>query len=212
MKKLLIVGAGGFGRELLWYAKHSAEHGRTWEIAGFLDDRPDALARFSHESSVRGPLKDHAPGEDELLLLALGDPKSKLAVAQSLRARGAKFLTLVHPSALVGPSVKLGEGCILCPHVCIPTDAVLEDFVTVNSQSTVGHDAFLGEGVTLSGHCDVTGGARVERGAFLGSGARILPSAVVGEFARVGAGSVVVRRAAARSTVFGVPAKVLSTE
>lgn len=212
MKKLLIVGAGGFGRELFWYAKHAPDHGRAWEIAGFLDDRPDALAKFSHGASVVGPLKDHRPGDDELFLLALGDPKGKLAVGHALRERGGRFVTLVHPSALVGPSVKLGEGCVLCPHVCIPTDAVLEDFVTVNSQCTIGHDAYVSEGVTLSGHCDVTGGARLERGAFLGSGASVLPGAMVGEFARVGAGSVVVRRAPARSTVFGVPAKVLSTE
>jgi sugar O-acyltransferase (sialic acid O-acetyltransferase NeuD family) len=210
MKRLLIVGAGGFGREVLSFAQRIPPDLAAWKVAGFLDDNAHALLPYSYEHRVLGSIRDYQPASEDVLLLAIGDPKTKLRVASELRERGAKFASFVHPSAVIGNNVVLGEGVVICPHVSIPCDATLGDFVHVNTSSTIAHDTTVGDGCTLSGHCDLTGGARLGRGVFLGSHASVLPSVSVGDFARIGAGSIVLRSVPAGVTVFGVPAKAIS--
>jgi serine acetyltransferase len=74
----------------------------------------------------------------------------------------------------------------------------------------VGHDAVIGDGCTISGHCDVTGFASLGEGVFMGTHASVLPRAVVGDSAVIGAGSVVLKKVQPNTTVFGVPAKKIS--
>jgi serine acetyltransferase len=93
----------------------------------------------------------------------------------------------------------------------LTANVTLGSFVAVNVYSTIGHDASLADGCTLSGHCDVTGGATLREGVFMGSHAAVLPRIEVGAYARIGAGSIVTRRVAPASTAFGVPARTIHT-
>lgn len=208
-KKILILGAGGFGRELLSWTRDWLGGRDGWTLAGFLDDnlqgsRPDGLP------PILGPISGYQPAAHEVFLCGIGLPKAKLAVCEQIKARGGQFLTLVHPSAVVGERVILGEGTVICPRVVLTCDISVGAFVTINAAATVGHDAVLGDGVTLSGHCDVTGHVKLGRGVFFGSHATAIPSVKIGDFAVVGAGSTVVRSVKPGATVFGVPAKQIS--
>jgi sugar O-acyltransferase (sialic acid O-acetyltransferase NeuD family) len=208
MKKLLIVGAGGFGRELhAWAGQHPA-CGREWELGGFLDDDADALAKFGRFAPVR-PLAGHRPAADEIYLCGVGMPALKERLVAPLLAAGADFLTFVHPQALVGARVRLGKGVILCPGAVVSVDIELGDFVTVNLNCTIGHDASLGAWATLSAQCDVTGHVRIGDRVFMGSRATVIPGKSVGSRTVVGAGSVVVTDVPACVTVVGIPARVL---
>ncbi|TVP79605.1 MAG: acetyltransferase [Puniceicoccaceae bacterium] len=208
MKRLIIVGAGGFGREVFNWASAHPDCGRLWEIAGFLDDNPAALDGCNYPVAVLGSVANHHPAADELFICAIGAPSIKWAVCQQLLDRSASFLTLVHPSVIMGANVQLGQGVVLCPGVILTCDIQIGDFAMINCLSSVGHDARIGDWATLSAHCDVTGGAEVGERALLGSGARILPGKKVGPGALVGAGSVVLGNVAAESKVFGNPARV----
>lgn len=207
MGNLYIIGAGGFGREVLAWLRDTPEWGRDWNFAGFVDDNAAALAGKRTTGKVVSAIATFAPGADDLAVCAIGDPAIRLKVCRSLREKGVKFHTLIHPWAKVGDNSTLGEGCILCPGVVITTDVTLGNFVIVNAHSTIGHDAVVGDGVTLSGHVDITGCAQVGEGVFLGTHAAVLPGAKVGAYAKVGAGSVVLRSVKAGATVMGVPAK-----
>jgi len=207
MKPLYIAGAGGFGREVYAWLGHLPEWGRDWEFRGFLDDNRAALDRFDYPPGVVGGLSDHVPAVGEVIVCALGDPRTRLKVCRRLRELGAEFPVIRHPGSLVGTGCRLGEGTILCPGAIVTANVELGRWVVLNLHATVGHDAWVGDGVTLSPHADVTGFARIEEGAFLGSHASVLPSAKVGAYAKVGAGSVVLRSAAAGATVMGVPAR-----
>lgn len=208
MKKLLIVGAGGFGREMRAWVLQHPDHGRAWTFAGFLDDNPAALAPFGGFASVF-PLAGHRPAADEVFLAGLGLPKVKEALLAPLLAAGADFLTFVHPRALVGERVRLGRGVVLCPGAIVSADVELGDFVMVNLNATVGHDARIGEWSTLSGHCDVTGRVRVGDRVFMGSRATIIPGKQVGGGAVLGAGAVVITDVPPGVTMVGNPAKIL---
>lgn len=209
MKKIIILGAGGFGREALSWVRDWLIGKDGWSLAGFLDDNPQA-SRPAGLPPILGPISGHDPAHDEVFLCGIGQPKAKLAICEQLKARGGQFLTLVHPSAVIGERVSLGEGTVICPQAVLTCDITVGAFVTINAAATIGHDVTVGDGVTLSGHCDVTGYVTVGRGVFFGSHATAIPGMKIGDFAMVGAGSTVVRNVKPGVTVFGVPAKQIS--
>lgn len=209
VKRLLIVGAGGFGREVLQWAEDIAADGADWRIGGFLDADTSALEHYECGYRILGTPDEYTPTDKDLLICAIGDPATRMQVAASLRSRGARFATLVHPSAIVGARTDLLEGCIICPRVTITTDIRLGRHVIVNTHTTIGHDVTIGEGCSLFSHCDVTGGAALDVGVTMGSHAAVLPGIRVGKFARISAGSVVSRHVKPHTTVYGVPAKKL---
>jgi sugar O-acyltransferase (sialic acid O-acetyltransferase NeuD family) len=205
-KKLLIVGAGGFGREVLSYALDIPEEGRDWDVFGFLDDAPEALANYDISVPLVGSIDGHHPQEDEVFVCAVGSPKMKQRICDKLVSQGAVFVSILHPLAYVGPRVVLGRGCIVAPHAMLTCDIVLGDFVMLNCYSGCGHDVTIDSYSTLSAHCDVTGFCRLAKGVFMGSHATIMPEKNVGEFAVIGAGAVVVRNVPNGVTVYGNPA------
>jgi sugar O-acyltransferase (sialic acid O-acetyltransferase NeuD family) len=206
MKKLVIVGAGGFGREVSGWALQTQAGQQEWVLGGFLDGNPHALDSYNYEWPILGDPMNYRPSTDEVLLCAIGDPRTKLAVCRRLEEAGGRFATLVHPSAVIGRNTIVGRGCIICPGAVLTADVRIGNHVIVNACASVGHDAVIGDGCTLSGHADVTGFVKLGRGVFLGTHAAVLPKTGVGDFAVVGAGSVVLRNVKPGATVMGVPA------
>lgn len=210
MLPLYIIGAGGFGREVLAWLRDCPEWERDWRFAGFVDDNLMALNGKNNKAAVVSRLADFLPATPSLAVCAIGDPATRLRVCRELSVRGLNFFSLIHPSATVGDNCVIGTGSIICPGAVLTANVRLGNFVIVNVQSTIGHDADIGDGVTLSGHVDITGNTRIEEGAFFGTHAAVLPGAAVGAYAKVGAGSVVLRFVKSGATVMGVPAKQIS--
>jgi sugar O-acyltransferase (sialic acid O-acetyltransferase NeuD family) len=212
--RLLLLGASGFGREVLWVIEDLAPADRGWEVAGFLDDDVEGaradLAGKGVEIPVLGTIRDHQPAEGEVFFCAIGGSRARLAVGGMMRGRGARFVNLVHPSARVHPSAAVGSGIILGPLTTLAPGCAVGDFVVLNASANVGADAVVEEGGFLGARVDVMAGARLERGAFLGSHVTVHPGVTVGEFATVGIGSVVLRRVPAGGTLLGVPARPLA--
>lgn len=208
MKKLFIIGAGGFGREVHAWARQHPGCGVQWELAGFLDDNPAALLDCGDFAAVV-PLTGHRPAAGTLYLNGIALPELKQKLLPPLVAAGAEFLTFLHPTAKVGERVKLGRGVVLCPGAIVTADASLGDFVVLNLRATVGHDASVGAWTTANAHCDITGFVEVGEGVFMGSRASIIPGRKVGAGAKLAAGAVVFTHVPAGATMFGNPARVL---
>ncbi len=204
MKQLVIIGAGGFGREVLAWARQTAEN---WTVRGFVDDNPRALDRFGKDVPVLGGIDDYAPADGDFFVCALGQIEFKRRCVERVRARGGCFTTLLHRTAVRGENVTLGQGVILCPHTTVGSDARLGDFATVNLHSSVAHDAVIGRWTQLHCHVDITGGVVLGEGVTVGSHASVLPGIRVGDGAVIGAGAVVMRDVPAGVTVFGSPAR-----
>jgi sugar O-acyltransferase (sialic acid O-acetyltransferase NeuD family) len=205
--EVVIVGAGGFGREVLQYVRDTFATQPSVRFAGFLDDRPPDLGAFDLAGSILGDTHRVAPAPHERYVIAVGHPPLRTALAARLAARGARFLTVVHPLAFVASSAKIGEGCILAPFASVGAHAVVGDHTVLTFYASVGHDARVGRCCALSPHAVANGGSVLGDEVFLGAHAVVNPLQRVGDGAKVAAGAVVYRPVPAGTLAAGNPAK-----
>ena len=207
VKRLIIVGGGGFGHEVASWAADCHAAASLPPASGYLDDEDRGpLGRgVPHIGSVA----DYQPAEGDRLLLAVGAPDTKRKLVDLLRPRGALFATLIHPTAIIGSNCRHDEGVIICPLAMNTANTHMGSFATLLTFSGLGHDARVGAFSTVSSHVDLMGHATVGEGVFIGSGARVMPGVTVGDGARIGANVVAQRNVAAGMTLFTLPAKSL---
>ena len=208
-KRLIVVGAGGLGREIYGCAKTHPDCGVRWRPAGFLDDFPNALGGRDYPRGVIDSIRDYEPRANDVFVAGLGTPQLRRNCCEMLIRRGANFVSLIHPSAVILSNVRLGRGVVLLPNAWIGCDARVGDFVTFLPSSHAGHDTIIGDYCQCSTGCDIMGAVELGHDVLVGSGARIIPSVKVGDGAVVGAGSVVVRDVMPGQTVFAMPARPL---
>lgn len=211
MKKLYIIGAGGFGREVLWLVKRINKAVPAWEMAGFLDDN----------ELFHGTLQDGHPvlsgcsylkdlREDVYVVVAIGSARGRRKVVEKLMEyEKVHFATLVDPSVLCSEYVEIGEGSILCAGTILTTDIVIGKHVIINLDCTVGHDAVISDYVTIYPSVNISGGVTVGEASELGTGANLIQGKKIGERAIIGAGAVVINDIVDDCTAVGSPARVV---
>jgi len=209
MKKLIIIGGGNFGREVFTWANQCVEFGKDWLVAGFLDDRPNILDSFKDHSCLIGAPHLHIPSKDEIFICAVGSPAEKRKYCDILLQRGAIFANVIHPTAVFGQHVQIGQGVIVCPRVVVSNEVRLGSFSAINTLCSIGHNVVVGDYCQINPCAAIGGHALLEDGVTLGSNASMLPHSVARQGSVIGAGSVVLRQVPAGQTVFGVPAKVV---
>ena len=208
MKNLIIIGCGGFAREIYWHAHKSHGFGVEWKIKGFLDgDIKLAAADYALlPAKVLGDVDGYSICADDVFTCAIGTPHARKILCEKILSRGGNFINIISKLAYVMPTVELGRGVIICPYVNIGDNAKLAEFVAVNDVSIIGHDAQIGNFSCIMPHAAISGKCQIGAEVFIGSGAILLPKARVGDGATVGAGSVVLKKIRAGATVFGNPA------
>jgi sugar O-acyltransferase (sialic acid O-acetyltransferase NeuD family) len=208
MTDYVLVGGGGLARELLdWFAPSLEGSGSGF--AGYLDDTGDAMAAFGSRLPHLGAIEGYTPRPDQQLVMAIGSPAGKAAVAEKLKAAGAAFATLIHPTAWVSASARVDAGAVVGVYAHVSADAHAGEFVLVGAYAGIGHDASAGACCSLSGYVDLMGGVKSGQGCLFGSGCHVLPRVSIGERCTVGAGAVVVRNVPDGATVYAQPARTL---
>lgn len=208
MNDLVIFSCGGLGREVLELALDVAAAGEPWNVIGFLDDDVDLHGEQIHGFPVLGGTEWVAEHPDVHAVVAIGSTAVRRKVVEKLTKAGPiKFATLVHPRAMVGRHVEIGEGGVVCAGSLLTTDIVLGDHVLINLDCTVGHDAVLKDFVTVAPSVNVSGNVLVGEGCDLGTGSTVIQGKTIGEWSIVGAGAVVVKDLPANITAVGAPAK-----
>lgn len=204
---LVIIGAGGFGREMVAWAEQSVQTGKEWILKGVIDDNADALRRRPSPARWLGTIKEYQPSPDEVFICAMGVPKVKRECSELIRSRGGIFTQLFHRTAVIGHEVECAEGVILCPYSVVSANNRLGKGVAVNLHSSVDHDAVVGDWTQINCHCDLTANVKVGREVFMGSSVSVIPGVVIGDHAYIGAGAVVLRDVPDGVKVVGNPAR-----
>lgn len=207
--EFLVYGSGGFGREVAWLAEQATRPAR---IVSFIDDAATSATPNVNGIAVRtldDCVRDHRGAE---FVVAVGDPETRARLAERAEAAGLEAGTLVHSRVAMSRFVEIGAGSVICAGTILTVNIRLARHVHINLACTVGHDVVMEDFVTLAPGVNVSGCVRIERGAYIGTGASIIngtPDAplVIGSNAVVGAGAVVTRDVAPGVIVVGVPAK-----
>ena len=218
MKKLFIVGSGGFGREVLWLAKRINEKcihtGKEpeWDIVGFIDDNESLHGTSQDDYPVLGGCEYLASlstlHEDVYAVIAIGSARVKRIVAEKLAGySNVHFATLIDPSVIISDRVQIGEGCIICAGNILTVDIRIGNHVIINLDCTLGHDDVIGDYVTIYPSVNVSGNVEVGEEAELGTGMQIIQGKRIGKQSIIGAGAVVVKDIPEKCTAVGSPAK-----
>ena len=209
MKNLVIIGAGGFGREMFAAAREAVGYGRDFCIKGFLDGNPDALKGYSGYPGIIGTPETYEIAKDDVFISALGNISTRRRCVAMVEARGGKFISIVHRSASLGPNVCVGEGSFIAHNVVLTADISVGRHSCVFHGTVIGHDTSLADYTHVYSLVSIGGGVLLEEGSAVFPGARIVPRVKIGAGSTVGIGSAVLRDVAPGITVFGVPAERL---
>lgn len=209
MQDLIIIGAGGFGREVKELIIDINQIKETYNIIGFIDDGIEA-GTLIHNIPVLGNISYlNNLKTKPLLVVAIGDPKVKKSVVEKLS--GFNFPSLIHPSVnRLGANISIGQGCIICRGNILTCDIVIEDFVILNLACTVGHDTIIKRYSSFMPSVNISGQVIIEEGVYGGTGAKIINNVTIGEQSIIGAGAVVAKSIPSHCTAVGIPAKPLS--
>lgn len=208
---LVIVGCGGFGRELFSIVCALNVAGADWTVEGFADDHPsaadlDAVAELG--SSVVATVAELAMRTVAFhAVLGIGSAAVRSSIADRLNQTPITYPVLVHPHASVGQRVDLAPGTVIAAGARLSTQITVGRHVHIDQNATVGHDCVIGDFARLNPQACVSGSVVLGRGALVGAHATVLQGLHVGDDAVVGAGAVVVRDVAPNATVKGVPAR-----
>lgn len=203
---VIIVGAGGFGRELLALL-HDFLDPTEYEFKGFLDQNRDALSGFSLAEHVIGDPDIYVPTPSDRFVLAIGDMHSRRKTVESLLRRDARFMTVIHPSAIIAPSARIGMGNVIYPFAVISNGAALHDFVHVSLYGSVGHDATVGRYCLLAPYATLNGFAILEDEVYMSTHSTVVPEKRVGKNSTVSANSAVLQDVPPNSFVYGITCK-----
>jgi len=208
---LLIFGTGGHAREMLALVDAINHLSPRYDLLGWVDDRTDLRDETPLNLPLLGKLEDVYPSfsGDVQVVVAIGSSGARKRVATRIDRLGIDAAVLVHPSAHVGPDVRLGKGTMVCAGAILTAGIQVGQHALINSGSIVSHDGRIDDFVTIAPGVSLAGNVHVQTGADLGIGASVLPGLKIGSWSIVGGGATVTRNVPSNSTVVGSPARVI---
>ena len=209
MNHLIIIGAGGMGRSIYDMAQGCVGYGVDFDIKGFIDDNIHALDMYPNYPPLLSSISDYLPKDKDVFVCSIGSMQTKRMVCELLKEKSAKFLTLIHRTAVVGSNSIIGEGSVLAEYSLIGSDAVIGENSLIQCYAVIGHDCHIGDYVRIDTHCTCVGGITICDGATIHTSSVINHNVMVGKDATVGALSFVIRKVEAGTTVCGNPARKL---
>lgn len=208
MKNLLILGAGGMGKEIFHTAKNSIGYGTDFVIKGYLD-YPNPEWNTSVYPPIIALEDDYEIQPDDVFTCSIGDVHLKRKICEKMKSRGAKFQTLIYNNAQIGDNVSIGEGCIIDPYARIGADVKIGENCLVQTFAIIGHDAIVGDYCRLDCRSLLVGGVILENNVTIHTNAVVSHKVIVEDDAKVAALSFVIRKVKKGTTVMGNPARLV---
>ena len=206
-KNILIIGAGGFGREIETYALEKYKGSKEWKVVGFLDDNPHAIEDKKSNLKIISSIKEYKFRYNDFIILAIADPNIKKNIVNILSLKNVNFLTFIANNVILGIGVKVGTGSVICPGTIIPNNSSIEDFVTVNINCTIGHDTVIKPFTSLMPSVNIGGEATIGEFVFMGTNSNIAPRINVCKDAFIGMAANVISDITESGTYFGNPVR-----
>ena len=216
-KKIVVVGAGGFAREVKWLIEEISSYSNStqkYEFIGYVVSDANSLSETDSKNGLLGNLGWLEKNKScfDCIAIGIGSPSARITVANQLENEfGSEYWpALIHPSVrLDEKSCRISHGVIICANCVGTVNLDIQPFALVNLSCTVGHEAVIGRGSVLNPTVNISGGVFVGEGVLIGTGAQVLQYLDIGMNSTVGAGAVVTKNVPVGTTVVGCPAKPL---
>jgi sugar O-acyltransferase (sialic acid O-acetyltransferase NeuD family) len=206
---LIIIGAGGLAREAYDLAIVCYGHLPDFKIKGFLSEDKTNIEELGYPPILSKPF-DYELQSNDVFFCAIGNIFHRKKSVENILLKGGKFINLIHPTANLSPSVKLGTGVAIKSYCVISSDVTIGNFCYLQSSVIMGHDVKIGDYCQINYFAFFAGYVNVDQCVSINAGAKLIQNVVVEEEAVVGVGSVVLSKVKKGTTVFGIPAKRLS--
>lgn len=211
MKSVVIVGAGGFGREVLEIFKDQNRVSKTWDILGFIDENKELHGKMVNGYPVLGGLDWLRKHNNENLgcVCAIGTCETRKRVVEKLQEMNVNFYNAIHPSVVMSEFVELGSDVIICAGSILTVNIKIGDHVHVDTNCTIAHDAVIANYCRLNPGVRINGENHLGEGVYVGTGATFIQQVSVGSWSTIGAGAVVISDIPENVVAVGVPTRVV---
>ena len=209
MEKIIIVGAGGFGREIEWLIKRINKNKPTYEMIGYADDGKEKEEKIGHSKVMYTTDELCEINEKINIVIAIGNSKVRKKIAEKLQKNSnLNFPNIIDPEVILdNEEVKLGKGNIICAHTVMTVNIEIGNFNIINLDCTIGHDDILKDFVTIYPSVNVSGNVMINDCCEIGTGTQIIQGLSICENVIIGASAAVVKNIEESGTYVGIPTK-----
>lgn len=212
MKNIVIIGAGGVGREVSLIIQQINELNQTWNLIGFIDDNVNNWGKVINGYSVIGGIEAlEFLSPDTYVVIAIANYEVKKKIVNRINNK-FKFATITHPKVWIHDYMTIGEGTIIYEGAILTANIEIGNHVIISPKCGVGHDSIIKDYVSLLWNVNVSGNDLIEEGVIMGSGSTVIQGKKIGKGSIIGAGAVVTEDIECFSTSVGVPAKVIKRD
>lgn len=210
MMDIVIIGAGGFGKEIAWLIERINSESKKYSILGYLDDNIEYQTQIG-KYKVMGTIEYLRQKKDLAVAIAVGNAKTRREIIQRIRKMNTEvtFPNLIDPSVILGDYRRIGVGNLICAGSILTVEYTLGNFDIINLDCTIGHEALIEDFVTLYPSVNVSGNVKIGNTTEIGTGSQIIQGVEIEENVVAGAGTVIVKNVESNVTIVGSPAKVI---
>lgn len=213
MKRVVIIGAGGHGREVAEIVDHQSRIQGAVTFLGFVVEDFRLIEDVNNGIPLLGDWSwfEGADRHDLAVVCAVGDPEARKRIVERADSAGLPFANAISPLAYISPDAEISPGVMIFPYAVVSAHTFIGDHAIINTGATIGHDTRVGRYATVSPGVHVGGNVSLGEGCYLGVSSSVIQRTSVGSWTVIGAGAVVIREVPDNVTAVGVPAKVIKT-
>jgi sugar O-acyltransferase (sialic acid O-acetyltransferase NeuD family) len=210
MQNVVIIGASGHGSVVL----DCIEKEGKYNVVGFVDSFKKKGKQLNGYKVLGNEFDLPILVEEYNLsggIIAIGDNWTRSLLVDRIEKILPEFpyISVVHPSAIVGKEVQIGSGTVIMPGVIINTNTMIGNHCILNTSSSIDHDGFMNSFSSLAPNVCAGGNFTLGKCSAICLGTNIIENITIGSHTVVGAGALVLENIKDYLLVYGSPAKVV---
>lgn len=199
IKKIAIIGKGGFAKELTTYINDcNTPFKKPLEY----------FTTIENDNSGAKPIQELIDNiENYVVYIGIGNGQVRKRIVEDILPINTNYGTMIHPTAYLGSNIQVGEGSVICPNCVITTDIKIGKHVQLNIQTSVGHDSVLKDYVTTAPKVSISGNNHIGESVYLGTSCSTKEKVYIKKDSVLGLNSAVVKNINESGVYVGIPCK-----